>query len=335
MTFQVDIQPSGQKFALAAEQTILDGALADGLMLKHSCREGTCGSCKCKVTSGSVDHADSPLEVLSEAERAEGMVLTCRARATSDLVLDAPEVGELRGICVQETAARVGSIDKVSDDVAVVRLMLPPSGPEFRYYPGQYIDVQLKDGTRRSYSMATRAPVDNQLELHIRHVPGGKFSGYVFEALKPREMVRLSGPYGSFYLRDSDRPMIFIASGTGFAPIKALLEQLQAQGDNTRPVHLYWGGRQRKDLYQHDALLALEAALPWLKYTPVLSEPSEACDWQGATGFVHLQVLSDFASLAEYEAYACGAPVMVESARRDFVAQRQLAEEHFFADAFV
>ena len=335
MTFQVDIQPSGQKFALAADQTILDGALADGLMLKHSCREGTCGSCKCQVLSGSVDHADSPLEVLSEAERAEGLVLTCRARATADLVLDAPEVGELRGICVQETAARVGSIDKVSDDVAVVRLMLPPSGPEFRYYPGQYVDVQLKDGTRRSYSMANRTPLDNQLELHIRHVPGGKFSGYVFEAMKPREMVRVSGPYGSFYLRDSERPMIFIASGTGFAPIKALLEQLQAQGDNTRPVHLYWGARQRKDLYQHDALLALEAELPWLKYIPVLSEPSEACDWQGATGFVHLQVLADFASLAEFEAYACGAPVMVESARRDFVAQRQLAQEHFYADAFV
>lgn len=335
MTFQVNIQPSGQQYVLDADKTILDGALADGLMLKHSCREGTCGSCKCKVASGSVDHADSPLEVLSEAERAEGMVLTCRARATSDLVIDAPEVGELRGICVQETAARIGAIDKVSDDVAVVRLMLPPSGPEFRYYPGQYIDVQLKDGSRRSYSMATRVPVDNQLELHIRHMPGGKFSGYVFEAMKPREMVRVSGPYGSFYLRDSERPMVFLASGTGFAPIKALLEQLREQGANTRPVHLYWGGRRRKDLYQHNELLAMAAELSWLEYIPVLSEPSNECDWQGATGFVHLQVLADFVSLENFEVYACGAPVMVDSARRDFVAQRQLAEERFFADAFV
>lgn len=335
MTYQVDIQPSGLKFSLEADKTILDGALADGLMLRHSCREGSCGNCKGKVLSGSVDHAGSPLQVLSEAERAAGLALFCCARPTSDLVIEAPEVGELRGICVQESAARVGSIDKVSDDVAIVHLLLPPSGPEFRYYPGQYIDVQLKDGTRRSYSMATRAPVDHQLELHIRHMPGGRFSGHVFETMKPREMVRLSGPYGSFYLRDSDRPMIFLASGTGFAPIKALLEQLEEQGGNRRPVYLYWGGRRRKDLYQHNELLALEARLSWLKYTPVLSEPAEECDWQGATGFVHRQVITDFASLRDFEVYACGAPVMVESARRDFTAERQLAEQRFYADAFV
>lgn len=335
MTFQVDIQPSGHTYTLDVDKSILDGALADGLMLKHSCREGTCGSCKCKVVSGSVDHDNSSLEVLSEAERAEGMVLACRARATSDLVIDAPEVGELRGICVQETAARVGSIDKVSGDVAIVRLMLPPSGPEFRYYPGQYIDVQLKDGTRRSYSMATRVAVDNQLELHIRHMPSGKFSGYVFEAMKPREMVKLAGPYGSFYLRDSERPMIFLASGTGFAPIQALLEQLRERGDNHRPVYLYWGGRQRQDLYRHQQLLEWEAEHPWLHYTPVLSEPTPECAWQGATGFVHQQVIKDFQSLRDYEVYACGAPIVVDSARRDYVGQLGLAAEHFYADAFV
>lgn len=335
MKFLVDIQPSGRTYTLGADTSILDGALAEGLMLKHSCREGTCGSCKCKVVSGTVDHDNSSLEVLSEAERAEGMVLTCRARAISDLVIDAPEVGELRGICVQETAARVGSIHKVSDDVAIVRLMLPPSGPEFRYYPGQYVDVQLKDGTRRSYSMATRVPVDNQLELHIRHMPSGKFSGYVFEAMKPREMVKLAGPYGSFYLRDSERPMIFLASGTGFAPIQALLEQLIVRGNNRRHVYLYWGGRQRQDLYRHQQLLKWEAEHPWLRYAPVLSDPTQACAWKGATGFVHQQVIKDFQSLRDYEVYACGAPIVVDSARRDYVGQLGLDAERFYADAFV
>lgn len=334
MTYHVDIQPAGQQFDLDASKTILDGALADGLMLKHSCREGTCGSCKGRVVSGSVDHANSSFEVLSEEERAEGLALFCCAKATSDLVIDAPEVTELRGISIQQMAARVASIEKVADDVMIVRLMLPPT-VTFNYYPGQYAQVLLKDGSRRSYSMATRSTVDNQLEWHIRHMPGGSFSGYVFNTLKPREMFRLEGPYGSFYLRDNESPMIFLASGTGFAPIKALLEQLREQGNNTRPVYLYWGGRQRKDLYHHEQLLEWQAELSWLNYIPVLSEPSDVCQWQGACGFVHRQVLADFASLKRFEVYACGAPIVVDSARRDFVEQRELLETNFYADAFV
>ncbi|HEP8939975.1 TPA: CDP-6-deoxy-delta-3,4-glucoseen reductase [Pseudomonas aeruginosa] len=334
MTFQVDIQPSGHKYTLEVDKTILDGALAEGLMLKHSCREGTCGSCKGRLLSGEVDHGDSPLGVLSAEEREQGMALFCCARAKSDLVIEAPEVTELRGISIQQTAARVMSIDKVSHDVAVLRLALPP-GSTFAYYPGQYVQVLLKDGGRRSYSMATRALVDNQLELHIRHMPGGMFSGYVFNGLQPKALLRLEGPFGSFYLRDSDRPMIFLASGTGFAPIQALLEQLRESGNNRRPVYLYWGGRRREDLYRHEQLLAWEAELPWLRYTPVLSEPSTECDWSGATGFVHLQVLKDFQSLKEFEVYACGAPIVVDSARRDYVERLGLDQEHFYADAFV
>jgi CDP-4-dehydro-6-deoxyglucose reductase len=334
MTYQVDIQPSGQTFALDANKTILDGALADGLMLKHSCREGTCGSCKGKVVSGEVDHANSPLDVLSEEERAAGLALFCCAKATSDLVIDAPEVTELRGISIRQTAARVSSIEKVADDVMIVRLMLPPNAT-FKYYPGQYAQVLLKDGSRRSYSMATRSLVDNQLEWHIRHMPGGSFTGHVFNALKPRELLRLEGPYGTFYLRDSDRPIIFLASGTGFAPIKALLEQLREQDNNTRPVYFYWGGRQSADLYQHEQLLNWAAEWSWLNYIPVLSQPTAACEWTGASGFVHQQVLTDFASLKCFEVYACGAPIVVDSARRDFVALRELDEANFFADTFV
>lgn len=333
MSYQLQILPVGLSCPLPPEHTVLDAALADGLMLKHSCRTGTCGSCKGRVLSGVVDHGDSPLAVLGEAERAQGLALFCCARARSDLVIEAPEVTELRGISIQQMGVRVASIDKVSHDVAVLRLMLAP-GASFGYFPGQYLQVLLKDGSRRSYSMATQTVRDNQLELHIRHMPGGVFSGHVFNALQPKAILRVEGPFGSFYLRDSQRPMIFLASGTGFAPIQALLEQLREQG-NRRPVYVYWGGRRREDLYRHAQLQAWEAQLPWLRYTPVLSEPVAACDWQGATGFVHRQVLQDFHSLKDFDVYACGAPVVVDSARRDFVESRGLAAEHFHADAFV
>ncbi len=334
MSYQLQILPVGLSCPLLPEQTVLDAALADGLMLKHSCRTGTCGSCKGQVLSGEVEHGDSPLEVLSAAERARGLALFCCATARSDLVIEAPEVTALRGIGIQQMGVRVASLDKVSSDVAVLRLTLAP-GAGFTYFPGQYVQVLLKDGSRRSYSMATHAPRDNQLELHIRHMPGGVFSGHVFNALQPKAILRMEGPFGSFYLRDSERPMIFLASGTGFAPIQALLEQLREQGHNRRPVYLYWGGRRREDLYRHEQLLAWEAQLPWLRYTPVLSDPTAACDWQGATGFVHRQVLSDFQSLKGFEVYACGAPIVVDSARRDYVELRQLEAADFYADAFV
>lgn len=331
--YQVKIEPSQLTYAVAAGQTVLDAALADGVLLKHSCRTGTCGSCKGRVLAGTVDHGDATLEVLSQAERDQGQALFCCATAQSDLLIEAPEVTELRGISVQQTAARVASIDKVSHDVAIVRLALPP-GATFNYYPGQYVQVLLKDGSRRSYSMATRRAQDNQLELHIRHKPGGVFSSLVFDGLAPRTLLRLEGPFGSFYLRDSERPIVLLASGTGFAPIQALLEQLCEDG-NRRPTHLFWGGRVREDLYAHAALQNLEREHPWFRYTPVLSEPTAACAWDGATGFVHLQVMEVFPSLEHAEVYACGAPIVVDSARRDYARQRWLPESQFFADSFV
>ncbi|WP_300648474.1 CDP-6-deoxy-delta-3,4-glucoseen reductase [Paenalcaligenes sp.] len=332
MSYKVDVQPSGQVFEVAEDQTLLEAALAEGMMLRHSCREGTCGTCKGKVLAGQVDHADSDLEVLTQAERDEGFALFCRAKACSDLQIHAPEVTELKGISIQKTAARVGSIDRISDDVAIVRLNLPPTMP-FNYFPGQYAEVILKDGSRRSYSMATVPGESNQLEWHIRNT-GGTFSRFVYEDLKEKTLLRLEGPFGTFYLRDTDKPMVFVASGTGFAPIKALLEQLAAQ-NNTRPVSMYWGGRQLKDLYMHQWVVDFAKNHDWLTYTPVLSEVADGDTWDGATGYVHHQILADFSDLSGYEVYACGNPLMVDSARKDFTEQRGLDEENFFADAFV
>ncbi len=332
MSYKVTVQPSGQVFEASADQTLLDASLAEGMMLRHSCREGTCGTCKGQVVIGQIDHAESDLAVLTQAERNAGLALFCRAKACSDLEIYAPEVTELRGISIQKTAARVASIERCSADVAIVRLQLPPAVP-FHYFPGQYTEVILKDGSRRSYSMATVPQENNQLEWHIRNT-GGAFSRYVYEELKEKILLRLEGPFGTFYLRDTQRPIVCVASGTGFAPIKALLEQLVLQ-NTQRSVHLYWGGRQLSDLYMHDWVTHFAAQYPWFTYIPVLSEESEETGWDGATGFVHTQVVKDFSDLSDYEAYVCGNPRMVESARKDFIEKCALDEASFFADAFI
>jgi len=216
----------------------------------------------------------------------------------------------------------------------VLKLQLP-ANVVLKYHAGQYIEFILRDGARRSYSMAN-APhrAAEGLELHVRHMPGGKFTDHVFGGLKEKDILRMEGPFGSFYLReDSERPIVLLASGTGFAPIKAIVEQLQFKGI-TRPAVLYWGCRTRADLYLHDWAVEAAAAMPNLRYVPVLSEPKPEDAWTGRTGFVHHVVMEDLPDLGAHEVYACGAPIMVDSAHRDFVARCGLPADEFYADAF-
>jgi CDP-4-dehydro-6-deoxyglucose reductase, E3 len=230
--------------------------------------------------------------------------------------------------------ARVSSIERLAPDVAIVRLQLP-ANQVFRYHAGQYVEFILRDGVRRSYSMANApGPNPDRIELHIRHMPGGRFTDHVFGGLKEKEILRLEGPYGSFFLREeSDKPVILLASGTGFAPIKALIERMREQGID-RPTRFYWGCRSRADLYLHDWAVRTAGELPWLTYVPVLSEPAVDEVWHGRTGLVHQAVLADCPDLNTYQVYACGAPIMVASAHRDFVALAGLPDEDFYADAF-
>jgi CDP-4-dehydro-6-deoxyglucose reductase len=227
-----------------------------------------------------------------------------------------------------------------------MRLVLQlPANDSFQFHAGQYVEFLLRDGARRSYSMAnaphSRAgqptatpPVGATMELHIRHMPGGKFTDHVFSAMKEKEILRIEGPFGSFYLReDSAKPIVLLASGTGFAPVKALIEHMQYKGI-TRPVTLYWGGRRPQDLYMHDWMLQKTAEMPKLKYVPVVSDALPEDRWTGRTGFVHQAVLQDIPDLSGHQVYACGAPIVVESARRDYTAQGRLPEDEFFADAF-
>jgi CDP-4-dehydro-6-deoxyglucose reductase len=229
--------------------------------------------------------------------------------------------------------ARVAKLERVSDDVVLLSLQLP-ANERLQYRAGQYIEFLLKDNKRRSYSMANAPHKDELITLHIRHMPGGVFTDHVFGAMKERDILRFEGPLGTFFLReDSDKPIVLLASGTGFAPIKAIIEQLE-HTQTKRPIVLYWGGRRPKDLYMHALCEEWARALPDFKYVPVISDAAPEDNWSGRTGFVHRAVIEDFADLSGHQVYACGAPIVVESAKRDFVAQCKLPEEEFYADSF-
>ncbi len=336
MSITVTLQPSGRSFPVQRDEAILAAALRAGIGLPYGCKDGACGSCKCKVLEGRVIHGAHQLSALSAVEEENGYALTCCAAPQTDLVLEARTVGAADTMPVRRLPARVIRIDKPAADVAIVKLQLPAS-EALRYHAGQYIEVLLRDGSRRSYSMANAPHTQGDkpwIELHIRHLPGGLFSDQVFGAMKEKDILRLEGPFGSFYLREeSPKPIVLLASGTGYAPIKALIEQLIFKGSD-RPVVLYWGCRSRADLYLHEAALELSAQLPQLRYVPVLSEPLASDGWTGRTGFVHHAVMADLPDLSGHQVYACGAPVMVESAQRDFIERCGLLADEFYADAF-
>jgi len=331
--FSVSVQPSGRSFSVEPGETLLAGGIRQGVGLPYGCKDGACGSCKCKKISGTVVHGNHQDKALSAAEEAAGMVLTCCATATSDLVLESRQVSLEGALPVRKMPARISSMARKSPDVMQLQLQLPAS-ESFQYRAGQYLDVLLRDGARRSYSMANAPHTGPALELHIRHMPGGRFTDLVFGSMKERDIVRIEGPMGSFYLReDSAKPVVLLASGTGFAPIKALIEHMQER-QITRPATLFWGGRRPHDLYMDDWVRAQCAVMPTLSYVPVVSDALPEDGWQGRTGFVHQAVLEDIPDLSGYQVYACGAPVVVESAQRDFSDLAGLDEAEFFADAF-
>jgi CDP-4-dehydro-6-deoxyglucose reductase len=336
MTFTVTVQPSGHTFTVERDEAVLPAAIRQGVGLPYGCKDGACGSCKSRLLEGRVIHGAHQLKALSPAEEEAGFVLTCCAAPQTDLVIESREVVGAGQFPIKKMPCRVSSIDKPAPDVAVLKLQLP-ANDRLQYHAGQYVEFILRDGSRRSYSMAN-APHTQEaqpgIELHIRHMPGGKFTDHVFGAMKEKEILRMEGPFGSFFLReDTDKPMVLLASGTGFAPIKALIEHLEFKGV-TRPAVLYWGCRSRADLYLHDWAQAAADRLPWLTYVPVLSEPRAEDAWSGRTGFVHQAVMADLPDLSGHEVYACGAPVMVESAQRDFVERCSLPAEAFYADSF-
>ncbi len=342
--FKVTVQPSGRSFVVQPGETLLAAAIRQGIGLPYGCKDGACGSCKCKKLEGRVTHGQHQTKALSQDEEAQGMVLACCGVPQSDVVLESRQVTDERSYPVRKLPVRVSQLDKKSVDVMLLRLQLP-ANDNFAFHAGQYVDFLLRDGARRSYSMATAPhlgigqkdatpPVGPAIELHIRHMPGGKFTDHVFGALKEKDILRIEGPLGSFYLReDSDKPIVLLASGTGFAPIKAIIEHIQHKAID-RSLVLYWGGRRPTDLYLNDWVLQKTREMTNLKYIPVISDALPQDGWQGRTGFVHQAVLQDLPDLSSHQVYACGAPIVVDSARRDYVSLAGLPEEEFFADSF-
>ena len=337
MSYQVTLKTSGKQFTVIEDETILEAALRQGINLPYGCKNGACGSCKGKVVEGQVSHGQHSDSALSKADETTGSLLFCCSRPHSNLLIEAREVQGAGDIAIRKVPCRVNVISKPSNDVAILKLQLP-AAERFQFLAGQYLEFLLKDGQRRAYSIANAPDQEGPLELHIRHMPGGLFTDFVFgavtPALKEKDILRFEGPLGSFFLReDSKKPIIFVAAGTGFAPIKSIIEQMQAKKID-RPIHLYWGGRRPNDLYLDDLCKTWAKEMAGFKYTPVISDALDADAWQGRTGFVHQAVIDDHPNMKDFQVYACGAPVMVNAARNDFSSKCHLPEEEFFADSF-
>jgi CDP-4-dehydro-6-deoxyglucose reductase len=333
MPLQITIKPSAHSFACDEGETVLAAAMRADLMIPYGCRNGACGSCKGKILDGEVDYGVHQPATLTDAEKAQRLALFCVARPKTSLVIEVREVRRAGDIQIRKLPCRIEKIDKVAPDVAIVSLKLP-ANERLQYLAGQYIDLLLKDGRRRSFSIATPPEADALLELHIRHLPGGFFSDALFNEYKGREILRFEGPLGTFYLREeSHKPLIFVAGGTGFAPIKAVIEHALHHALQ-RPIALYWGVRSLRDLYLPDLPQRWQAQHRNFRFIPVLSDPLPEDRWSGRTGLVHKAVMADFPDLTGYQAYACGGPAMISAAKQDFTAERGLPVAEFFADSF-
>jgi CDP-4-dehydro-6-deoxyglucose reductase len=333
MSYHIRLDPSGREFDVEPGQSILTAGLEAGIRMPYGCRMGTCRSCRGRVTSGTVDFGAAHPAYLPQHQRDEGYALLCQASACSDLAI---ELEELPLLAKPEILpALVKKIVFRAPDVAVISLRLPLHS-NMQFAAGQYVDFLLPGGLRRSYSIANAANPAGviDLEFHVRHLPGGLFTEKLFGGMKEREKIQFEGPLGSFLLRDSVKPALFVASGTGYAPIRSIL-QTELPKRTGRKMVLYWGGRARKDLYMLEEVEQWSREYDNFSFVAVLSEALPADEWTGATGFVHRKVMSDIKDLAGWQAYASGVPVMVDAAQRDFVSECGLPEEEFYSDAFV
>jgi CDP-4-dehydro-6-deoxyglucose reductase len=347
MAFKVAVRPSGREFTAEATDNILDAALRSGVGLPFGCKDGACGSCKAKVLSGEVEQGWHAAPALSHEEHAAGMALLCCAQARSDLQIEVREIAGYGEFPARKMPCRITQLERVAPDVVIVTLQLPAS-ERLQYRAGQFLEFTLGGGARRCYSIATAPHADGSISIHVRHMPGGVFTDALFGAagkpIKERDILRVEGPLGTFFLRaGSERPIVLLASGTGFAPIKAIAETIfhlrlnhddPSQSRPARTVVLYWGARARRDLYMNELPMRWAAEQPNFRYVPVLSDALPEDAWTGRTGFVHQAVMQDLPDLASYDVYACGAPAMIEAARRDFTRQCRLPGDQFMADAF-
>ena len=332
MSYTIKILPSGHLFQTKRSQTILEAAIDAGINLPYGCRNGSCGACKGKVLEGEVYLEDYQFSVISENEINNGITLFCRAMAKEDLTIEVRELAMTNNIRPKIFPVRVEVLEKLTHDVMVMKLKLP-STDKLQFVAGQYLEFLLKDGKKRAFSIASPSHESSLLEIHLRLIPGGEFTKYVFQEMKEKSILRVEGPFGNFYLREeSIKPIIFVAGGTGFAPIKGMIEETIQKG-LSRPIKLYRGARVLNDLYMDDLCKKWANDFSHIEYIPVLSESRKEDNWQGRESLVHEAVLKDFVNLNNYQVYCCGAPQMVEVAYNAFI-QQGLEENEFYSDVF-
>jgi CDP-4-dehydro-6-deoxyglucose reductase len=332
MSYTITLQPSGHTFTGEEGETVLAAAMRHSIALPYNCRNGECGSCKAKLILGKVGYAGGQPEALSRQEQQLGMALLCQALPLSDLEIETREVRAAADIQPRTLPCRVEKLLPLCHDVMAIFLKLPQT-ERLQFLAGQYLDILCKDGRRRGFSIANAPHNDDYIELQVRNVEGGEFTHFVFCELKEKAMLRIEAPLGTFFLReDSPRPIIMMAGGTGFAPLKGMLEHAFHVGVQ-RPMHLYWGVRARRDLYQDALPRAWAAQHDNFTYTPVLSETAPSDHWQGETGWVHDIVAREYPDLSAYDVYMSGPPVMIRAAREKFLAQG-LPESQLYHDAF-
>lgn len=332
MSFKIKIQPDNLEFTANPDESVLAAALRSSINLPYGCRNGACGSCKGQIIRGKISYPEMALSGISDIEQKNGYALFCQAHPRTDLEIQSRVISRINDIPIRKLPCRVIKIDRLNHDVIRLALKLPAS-ERLQFMAGQYIDILMPEGKRRSFSLANAPHDDEYLELHIRHYDGGLFSDFAFKHLKEKTLLRIEGPLGTFFLReDSTRPIIMVAGGTGFAPVKSMIEYA-IEKNIQRTIILYWGARSRADLYLHDLAQEWTKVNSSIKYIPVLSEPAEDDDWTGRTGLVHQSVLQDYEQLADFDIYTCGPPPMVHAVRDRFIEHGATAE-FIYSDSF-
>ncbi len=331
--FEVKIIGSGATFTVNAGESILTAALRQGVMLPYSCKNGTCGSCKGRLESGDVHYPFHPPLALTRAEIAAGAALLCQAEPTEDLVIHAREIEAVRDIQVRKMPVRVTRKTLLATDVMRLKIKLP-TAQRLQFLAGQYLEILLPGGKRRAFSIASPPQLEDEIELHIRHVEGGDFTGWVFNELKERDILRIEGPLGNFFIRhdQTDRPMILMGGGTGFAPLKSMLEDLLSHHDR-RPLHLFWGVRSRAELYLYEQALHWAEQNDHIRFSTALSEPRGDDEPGSFHGFVHAAVLQQYADLSGFDIYMSGPPAMIDAGRTAFL-ENGADRQRIFFDSF-
>jgi len=331
MAYTAKLNRQDITFIVNKDESILDAAIRQGHNLSYGCRNGECGSCIAEITNGTFFYnGENPVYQEHESPK-ERKAFLCQARASSDIEINANMLETEAEITLKQLPCRVKSTEKLNNSVMRIILELPKT-EQLEFLPGQYVDFILPDNKKRSFSLANPPHENQELEFHIRHYDGGVFSEYAFNELKNNALLKIEGPLGQFTLQNSERPIIMIAGGTGFAPIKSIVEHTLKIND-PRSIHFYWGARLESDLYLHKIAHQWTEKYPHITYTPVLSEIDNLKNWSGKTGYVHEAVLEDYSDLSDHDVYACGPPPMIDAIVNAF-PEHHLREGSLFSDSF-